>query len=98
MKHQKVNKDDKQDLRWIRKVKKGNKKAFEKLVLKYQKIIYSTVCKMILNHSDTNDIVQDTFVKAYMNLHRFDENFPFYPWLYRIAINNTLNYQMKTSR
>lgn len=91
-------KDDREDLRWIHKAKMGNQKAFGKLVLKYQKRIYYTVRKMVLNHSDSNDIVQDTFVKVYMNLHRFDEQFPFYPWLHRIAINTTLNHQTKLSR
>ena len=91
-------KDDKEDLRWLRKAKMGNQRAFEKLVLKYQQRIYFTVRKMVLDHSDSNDIVQDTFVKAYTNLHQFDERFPFYPWLHRIAINTTLNHQTKASR
>ena len=98
MKDQARNKTDKEDFRWVRKARKGNKRAFEKLVLKYQKRIYYTVRKMILDHDDTNDIVQDTFVKAYSNLHRFDEQFSFYPWLHRIAINTTLNFQTKRSR
>lgn len=91
-------KDDKEDLRWVRKAKRGNRKAFEKLVFKYQKRVYFTVRKMVMDHSDSNDIIQDTFVKVYMNLHKFDEQFPFYPWLHRIAINTTLNHQTKTSR
>ena len=98
MKDQNKNKADKEDLLWVRKARKGNKKAFEKLVLKYQKRIYYLVRKMILEHDDTNDIVQDTFVKAFLNLHQFDEQFPFYPWLHRIAINTTLNFQKKHSR
>ena len=98
MKDQNINKTDKEDLSWVRKARKGNRKAFEKLVLKYQKRIYFSVRKMILDHDDTNDIVQDTFVKAYSNLHQFDEQFPFYPWLHRIAINTTLNFQTKRAR
>jgi len=98
MKDQLKNKTDKQDLKWIRKAKKGNQRAFEKLVLEYQKSIYYSVRKMVLNHDDANDIVQDTFVKAYSHLHRFDEQLPFYPWLHRIAINTTLNFQTRVSR
>jgi len=90
--------DDSEDLRWVRKARTGNQKAFEKLVVKYQKRIYSTVRRMVLDHDDTNDIVQDTFVKVYTHLHRFDEQYPFYPWLHRIAINTTLNHQKKRSR
>lgn len=98
MKYQSKNKTDKEDLKWVSKTKNGNTKAFEKLVLKYQKRIYYAVRKIVLNHDDTNDIVQDTFVKAFSNLHQFDEQFSFYPWLHRIAINTTLNFKSKTSR
>lgn len=98
MKDQTKNKTDKEDLKWVRKAKNGNSKAFEKLVLKYQKPIYVAVRKIVLDHNDTNDIVQDTFVKAYTNLNRFDEQFTFYPWLHRIAINTTLNFRAKASR
>jgi len=98
MKDQTKNKSDNEDLKWIRKAKQGNQKAFEKLVIKYQKRIYYAVRKMVLDHDDTNDIVQDTFVKAYSNLYRFDEQFPFYPWLHRIAVNTALNFQARTSR
>ena len=98
MKDQIKNKTDAEDLKWVRKARKGNVKAFEKLVLKYQKRIYHAIRKIILDHDDTNDIVQDTFVKAYSNLHRFDEKFCFYPWLHRIAINTTINFKNKTSR
>jgi RNA polymerase sigma-70 factor (ECF subfamily) len=90
--------DDSEDLRWVSKARTGNQKAFEKLVVKYQKRIYSTVRRMVLDHDDTNDIVQDTFVKVYTHLHRFDDRYPFYPWLHRIAINTTLNHQKKRSR
>jgi len=90
--------DDKEDLKWVRKAKKGNRKAFDQLVLKYRKRIYFAVRKMVLDHDDSNDIVQDTFVKAYIKMDQFNEQFPFYPWLHRIAINTTLNQQGKVTR
>jgi len=98
MKDQSKNKINNEDLKWVRKAKKGNQKAFEKLVLKYQKRVYYSIRKMVLDHDDANDIVQDTFVKAYLNLNRFDQRFPFYSWLFRIAINTTINFQTKISR
>jgi len=94
----KVNHTDKEDLLLVRKAKKGNQKAFEKLVVKYQRVIYSLVRKMVIDHDNTNDIVQDTFVKAYTNLERFDENYSFFPWLHRITINTTLNFIERTRR
>lgn len=98
MKNKKVNHTDKEDLRLVRKAKKGNQKAFEKLVFKYQQLIYSLVRKMVIEHENTNDIVQDTFVKAYRNLEHFKEQYTFYPWLHRIAINTTLNFIEKKRR
>lgn len=98
MKDQSKNKTDKEDLKWVRKARDGHIKSFEKLVLKYQKRIYFAVRKIILDHDDTNDIVQDTFIKVYSNLDQFNEQFSFYPWLHRIAINTTLNFKAKSSR
>ncbi len=98
MKNQKSDNSNKDDIRWIRKTKKGNHKAFEKLVVKYQRAIYGLTRKMVLDHDDTNDIVQDTFVKAYTNLEQFDEQYSFYPWLHRIAVNTTLNFVEKNRR
>ena len=98
MKDRAKNRSDKEDHRWVQRTKKGNRKAFEKLVVKYQKSIYYAVRKMVMDHEQTNDIVQDTFVKAFSNLHRFDEQYAFYPWLHRIAMNTTLNHLARTSR
>lgn len=98
MSAQSEHKLNKQELRWIRKAKKGNHKAFERLLVTYQKQLYFAVRKMVVSHDDTTDIVQESFVKAYQNLERFDEQYPFYPWLFRIAVNTSLNYQQKISR
>jgi len=51
-----------------------------------------------MNHEDADDILQDTFIKAYTKLDTYNESFPFYPWLYRIAINTSLNHQKKKAR
>jgi RNA polymerase sigma-70 factor, ECF subfamily len=98
MENYKPNQTDKEDWRLVRKAKKGNQKAFEKLVFKHQKTIYSVVRKMVLDHDDTNDIVQDTFLKIYSRLDQFNEQYSFYPWLHRIAINTTLNFIERTRR
>ena len=89
---------DNEDLRLIKKAKKGNQKSFNKLVLKYQKQIYYAVRKMVIDHDNTADIVQDTFVKAFLNLNQFNDAFPFYPWLHRITVNTALNHQAKKNR
>jgi len=89
---------DAQELRWIRRAKKRNHHAFEQLVMKYQRTLYVAVRKIVMNHDDATDIVQESFVKAYQSLDQFDERYPFYPWLFRIGINLSLNQQQKIRR
>lgn len=93
-----LKREDREDLKWVRKAKKGSRGAFEKLVVKHQKRLYFAVRKIVLNHEDTDDIVQDAFIKAYTNLDGFDERHAFYPWLHRIAVNTAINLLSKSSR
>ncbi|RMF59455.1 MAG: sigma-70 family RNA polymerase sigma factor [Calditrichaeota bacterium] len=82
----------------IQKALSGDSKAFEWIIRKYQKRIYFTVLQMVMNHDDTDDILQETFIKAYTKLDTYDDSYPFYPWLYRIAVNTSLNHQKKKAR
>lgn len=90
--------DQKNVIGHIQKALSGDAKAFEWIMKKYQKRIYYTVLQVVMNHDDADDILQDTFIKAYTKLETFDSSYPFYPWLYRIAINTSLNYQKKKAR
>ena len=90
--------DDADDLLWVQKARKGNLRAFDRLVKKYQRRLYILIRKMVIGHDDTNDIVQEAFVKAFGNLGRFDDAYAFYPWLHRIAVNTALNHQKKMFR
>jgi len=78
--------------RLIRKAKGGDANAFGALVRLYQRPVYSIIATMVTSHQITDDLIQETFIKAYKNLNRFDESFPFYPWIRRIAVNTTFNY------
>ena len=82
----------------IRKVIDGDSKAFEEIVVTYQKRIYYTVLQMVMNHDDADDVLQETFIKAFTKMDTYDSEYPFYPWLYRIAINTALNHQKKKAR
>ncbi len=82
----------------IQKALSGDSRAFEWIIRKYQKRIYFTVLQMVMNHDDTDDILQETFIKAYTKLDTYDDSYPFYPWLYRIAVNTSLNHQKKKAR
>lgn len=89
---------EKDILKHIRKSLNGDSKSFEWLIQKYQKRIYFTVLQVVMNHDDADDVLQETFIKAYTKLNTYNELYPFYPWLYRIAINTSLNHQKKKAR
>lgn len=73
-------------------------RAFRFLVEKYQERIYWHVRKMVYQHDDANDIVQDTFVKAYKAMDNFKGQATLYTWLYRIATNESLTFLKKAKR
>jgi len=64
--------------------------AFNLLVKKYQQKIYYHVKRMVIDHDDANDLVQNTFIKVWNHLDDFREDSQFYTWVYRIATNETL--------
>jgi RNA polymerase sigma-70 factor (family 1) len=71
---------------------KTKQHAFELLVKKYQKKIYWHIRRMVLNHDDADDIVQDVFVKIWKNLHNFRQESQLYSWIYRIASNECITF------
>ena len=79
--------DQRSDLELIREFKDGNEKAFNVLVLRYQEKIYWVVRRLLPDHDEADDVVQDIFVKVYRSLNSFKGDSSFYTWLYRIAVN-----------
>ena len=82
----------------IKQVLDGDTGAYDQLVRKYQGKIYGLVYNMTSNKHDAEDMVQDIFVKAFQALPRFKGNASFYTWLYRIAINRTINFVKKRKK
>jgi RNA polymerase sigma-70 factor (ECF subfamily) len=80
------------DVVLVRRVKRGDMDAFDLLVQRYQERIYAVIYHMTSNHEDANDLAQDTFIKAYRALRSFKGDASFYTWLYRIAVNKTINF------
>ena len=72
--------------------------AFNQLVRKYQERIYWHVRKMVFDHDDTDDVVQEVFIKVWKNLDRFRQDSQLYTWIYRIATNECLNFLKKKRR
>ena len=76
----------------VKHARRGDLKAYDELVKRYQERIYATIYHMTSNHEDANDIAQDSFIKAYQALKSFRGGSSFYTWLYRIAVNKTINF------
>lgn len=66
--------------------------AFNLIVKKYQQKVYYHIRRIVLDHDDANDVVQNTFIKAWKGLDNFREDSQLYTWLYRIATNESLNF------
>lgn len=83
----------------VRKLKepKTQREAFSQLVQKFSEPLYWHIRRMVLSHDDTNDLLQNTFVKAWLNIGQFREESQISTWLYRIAINETLTFLNKRS-
>ena len=76
----------------------GDKRAFELLVLKYQRKLMRLVLYFVKDHAEAEDIVQETYIKAYRALPNFRGDSAFYTWLYRIGVNTAKNYLMSQRR
>ncbi len=83
------------DLELIAEVRNGKRNAFTTLMRRYQERLYWVARRMVGSHADADDIVQETFVKAYLGLGEFRGDSSFYTWLYRIAVNLSLNFLRK---
>jgi RNA polymerase sigma-70 factor (ECF subfamily) len=86
------------DQQLVARVQKGDKRAFDLLVLKYQHKIFSLIGRYIHDADEVQDVAQEAFVKAYRALGRFRGDSAFYTWLYRIAINTAKNHLVSRSR
>lgn len=76
----------------VKRAQKGDLGAYEELVLRYQERIYSAIYHMTSNHEDANDLAQESFIKAFRALGTFKGDSSFFTWVYRIAINKTINF------
>lgn len=86
------------DQQLVERVQRGDQKAFDLLVLKYQQRIVNLVSRFVRNQADALDVTQDAFIKAYRALPNFRGESAFYTWMYRIAVNTAKNYLAVQSR
>ena len=76
----------------VKRARRGDLTAYDELVRRYQERIYATVYHMTSNHEDANDLAQEAFIKAFQALRSFKGGSSFYTWVYRIAVNKTINF------
>lgn len=86
------------DSQLVSRVQKGDKRAFDLLVLKYQYKVQAIVGRYVNDREEVNDVVQEAFIKAYRALKNFRGDSQFYTWLYRIAVNTAKNYLVARNR
>jgi RNA polymerase sigma-70 factor (ECF subfamily) len=87
-----VETEEASDLSLVRRAQAEDTRAYDVLVRRYQERIYATVYHMTSNHEDANDLTQETFIKAFRALRSFKGDSSFYTWIYRIAVNKTINF------
>jgi RNA polymerase sigma-70 factor (ECF subfamily) len=82
----------------VERVQKGDKRAFDLLIQKYQHRIVSLVSRYVSDHAEAQDVAQEAFIKAYRAIGNFRGDSAFYTWIYRIAINTAKNWLVARSR
>jgi len=86
------------DQQLVKRAQKGDTRAFDLLVLKYQGRLAALVARYVQDSSEVEDVVQEAFIKAYKALSKFRGDSAFYTWLYRIATNAAKNYLVTRGR
>jgi len=86
------------DQQLVQRVQRGEKAAFDLLVIKYQRKIFRLLSRLIRDQAELEDVAQEAFIKAYRALPNFRGDSAFYTWLYRIAINTAKNHLVSQGR
>src|SRR3954463_7889626 len=86
------------DQQLVARAQRGDKRAFELLVEKYQRKLGRLLSRLIRDQAEVEDVVQESFIKAYRALPNFRGDSAFYTWLYRIGINTAKNYLVAMGR
>ena len=90
-----MNNEDTHD---IARIQDGDYQRFGQIVDRYKLKVYAVIYRMVHNRADAEDLTQEAFIHAFKAIDRFDPNRPFAPWLYRIAINLSINFIKKRDR
>ncbi len=91
-----MNKPDDKEL--MERCVKGDRQAFETLLVRYERPVYNAAYRMLHNADDARDVTQTVFLKVYENLDQYDPAHRFFSWVYRIALNESINWLKKSNR
>jgi len=86
------------DTELVQKCMKGDRQAFEGLLVKYEKPVYNAAFRMLHSPEDARDVTQTVFLKVYEHLDSYDPKYKFFSWIYRIALNESVNCLKKQNR
>ena len=86
------------DTELIQQIVQGDERAFDQLVSKYQHSVFNIIYRYIGNYEDVEDVAQEVFIKIWQNAHSFKGKSKFSTWLYRIVVNQCLDYRSKHKR
>jgi RNA polymerase sigma-70 factor (ECF subfamily) len=81
------------DVVWVARCLQGEQAAFETLVRRYQGILFKVAYRLTANREDARDVAQNAFIRAFERLETYDPSRKFFSWIYRIAVNESLNYR-----
>lgn len=84
-----------EDMALISRALNGEQGAYEKLMKKYYQLIHNLIFRMVFRKEDVEDLVQESFIKAFNSLEKFDAQYAFSTWLFKIATNNCIDYLRK---
>jgi len=84
--------NEKNDNELISEILNGKTEIYKEVILRYQKPVFNLVIRMVRNYDEAKDITQNIFIKAYYNLSTFNFDHKFFSWLYRIGVNESLNF------
>jgi RNA polymerase sigma-70 factor, ECF subfamily len=83
--------DDIEDAKLVCESRQGNRESFERLLNRYEKPIFNAAYRVLHDYEDAKDVTQNVFLKAFENLEHFDSKYRFFSWIYRIAVNESIN-------
>ena len=86
------------DIKLMERCSKGDRQAFEILLIRYEKPVFNAAYRMLNSRDDARDVTQTVFLKVFEHLDQYDPKYRFFSWIYRITLNESINWLKKSSR